>query len=71
MGLNLFCKSTVCQVLMQTFKGFYECTKQPADLVGRFGIGNEVYASFLLALYIAIKIQTMPIADPIATNENK
>ena len=32
MGLNLFCKSTVCQVLMQTFKGFYECTKQPADL---------------------------------------
>ena len=56
---------------MQTFKGFYKCTKQPADLVGRFGIGNEVYASFLLALYIAIKIQTMPIADPIATNENK
>ena len=45
--------------------------KQPADLEGRFGIGNEVYASFLLALYIAIKIQTMPIADPIATNENK
>ena len=36
---------------MQTFKGFYKCTKQPADLVGRFGIGNEVYASFLLALY--------------------
>ena len=33
MGLNLFCKSTVCQVLMQTFKGFYDCTKkQPADL---------------------------------------
>ena len=23
MGLNLFCKSTVYQVLMQTFKGFY------------------------------------------------
>ena len=32
MGLNLFCKSTVYQVLMQTFNGFYECTKQPADL---------------------------------------
>ena len=32
MGLNLFCKSMVCQVLMQTFNGFYECTKQPADL---------------------------------------
>ena len=32
MGLNLFRKITVCQVLMQTFKGFYECTKQPADL---------------------------------------
>ena len=27
MGLNLFCKSTVYQVLMQTFKGFYDCTK--------------------------------------------
>ena len=32
MGLNLFCKSTVYQVLIQTFNGFYECTKQPADL---------------------------------------
>ena len=32
MGLNLFCKSAVFQVLMQTFKGFYKCTKQPADL---------------------------------------
>ena len=72
MGLNLLCKSTVCQVLMQTFKGFYECTKKTTcRFKGRFGIGNEVYASFLLALYIAIKIQTMPIADPIATNENK
>lgn len=45
--------------------------KKTCRLGGRFGIGNEDYASFLLALYIAIKIQTMPIADPIATNENK
>ena len=37
MGLNLFRKSTVCQVLMQTFKGFYKCTKQPADL-GQVGV---------------------------------
>ena len=35
MGLNLFCKSTVYQVLMQIFKGFYGCTKKPAGLVGR------------------------------------
>ena len=32
MGLNLFCKSMVYQVLMQTFNGFYECKKQPTDL---------------------------------------
>ncbi len=31
MGLNLLCKSMVYQVLMQTFNGFYECKKQPAD----------------------------------------
>jgi hypothetical protein len=43
MGLNLFCKSTVCQVLMQTFKGFYECTKKTTcRFGGQVGVMEEL-----------------------------